>query len=208
MARPGARRVPRIALTGGIAAGKSTVARLFQQLGARLIDTDQISRDLVTPPSAVLDRIAQRFGPDVLNATGGLDRARLRGIVFADTQARTDLEAILHPAIHAEVARLSRELGGPYQLIAVPLLVETGTHRDYDRVLLVDCRDETRRRRLMLRDGIDAAAADRMIAAQATAAERRAIADDVIDNEHEGDMRALAEQVERLHRLYLSLPGH
>ena len=196
-------RVPRIALTGGIASGKTTVARLFAALGAKLIDTDQIARDVVTPPSPVLDRIVARFGPGVLLADGLLDRSRLRGIVFGDPQARRDLEAITHPAIHDEVERLCRMSGGPYQLVAIPLLVETGTADDYDRVLLVDASPEIRRRRLMLRDGVDAASAGRMIAAQATQQERRAAAHDVIENE--GDMNGLAAQVQRLHGRYRAL---
>lgn len=194
---------PRIALTGGIASGKSTVAKLFTALGARLIDTDQIARDIVAPPSTVLERIAARFGPEVITTAGTLDRAHLRGIVFADPGARRDLEAITHPAILAEVARQSATLGGPYQLVAVPLLLETGTERDYDRVLLVDVSPETQRRRLMARDGMDAAAAERMLAAQVSREARRAAADDIIDNE--GDLAALVPQVEALHRHYLSL---
>ncbi len=198
-----AARVPRIALTGGIASGKSTVARLFAALGAKLIDTDQIARDVVAPPSAVLDRIAVRFGPGILLADGSLDRAQLRGLVFADPVARTDLEAITHPAIHAEVGKLARQLGGPYQLIAIPLLLETNTQHQYDRVLLVDASPETQQRRLQVRDGIDAVAAERMLAAQSTRAARRAIAHDIIDNE--GDIGRLAAQVEALHRRYLAL---
>jgi dephospho-CoA kinase len=197
------KKVPRIALTGGIASGKTTVARLFAALGAKLIDTDQIARDVVAPPSAVLDRIAARFGPGILLANGSLDRAQLRRQVFADPAARTDLEAITHPAIHAEVARLARQLGGPYQLVAIPLLVETNTQDQYDRVLLVDASAETQKRRLQMRDGIDAAAAERMLAAQSTRAARRAAADDIIDNE--GDVGRLAAQVEALHRQYLAL---
>ena len=198
-----AARVPRIALTGGIASGKSTVAKLFTALGAQLIDTDQIARDVVAPPSAVLDRIVARFGPEILLADGSLDRARLRQLVFADPAARSDLEGIMHPAIHAEVARLALRPTGPYQLIAIPLLVETGTQAQYDRVLLVDASLETQQRRLMLRDGIDAAAASARIAAQATRAARSAIAHDVIDND--GDAGHLAAQVEALHRRYQSL---
>jgi dephospho-CoA kinase len=196
-------RVPRIALTGGIASGKTSVARLFVALGARLIDTDQIARDIVAPPSSVLGQIAARFGPDVLTPGGTLDRARLRKIVFTDAAARKDLEALTHPAIHAEVARQSAALGGPYQLVAVPLLVETGTQHDYDRVLLVDVTPEAQLKRLMLRDGIDAVAARRMVAAQADPEARRVIADDVIGND--GDITQLAAQVEALHRQYLAL---
>lgn len=194
---------PRIALTGGIASGKSTVAKLFAALGAKLIDTDQIARDIVTPPSTVLERIAARFGPEILTPNGTLDRARLRRIVFADPAARRDLEALTHPAILAEVDRQSAALGGPYQLVAIPLLLETGSARDFDRVLLVDVSPETQRRRLMARDGLDSAAAERMLAAQATREARRAVAHDIIDNE--GDAAALAPQVEALHRQYLSL---
>ncbi len=193
----------RIALTGGIASGKSTVAQLFVALGAKLIDTDQIARDIVVPPSAVLDRIAARFGVDMLLADGSLDRAKLRGLVFADAAARRDLEAITHPAIHEEVAKRMRASGGPYQLVAVPLLVETGTASRYDRVLLVDALPETRLRRLMLRDGVDAAAATALLAAQATRDARRAIAHDIIDND--GDVASLATQVEALHHRYLAL---
>jgi dephospho-CoA kinase len=200
-----AARVPRIALTGGIASGKSTVAKLFMALGARLIDTDRIARDVVVPPSAVLDRVVARFGPELLHADGTLDRALLRRMVFAEPDARRDLEAIMHPAIHAEVVRLARDCGGPYQLVAVPLLVETGTQGQYDRVLLVDASPETQRRRLMLRDGVDQEAASHMLAAQATRETRRAVADDIIDND--GDIGRLAPQVERLHRRYLALPS-
>ena len=196
--------VPRIALTGGVATGKSTVARLFAALGAQLIDTDQIARDIVAPPATVLDRIVARFGIDILLANGSLDRTKLRRLVFADPAARRDLEAITHPAIHAEVERLAQRLGGPYQLIAIPLLVETGTQGRYDRVLLVDTSPETQQRRLMLRDGVDAAGAALLLAAQASRDMRRAVAHDIIDNE--GDVGRLAQQVENLHRQYLQLP--
>jgi dephospho-CoA kinase len=195
--------VPRIALTGGIASGKSTVAQLFVALGAKLVDTDQISRAIVTPPSPVLDQIVARFGPEMLTPAGTLDRARLRAIIFADANARTDLEAITHPAIRAAVAARCAQVGGPYQLIAVPLLVETETWREYDRVLVVETHPQLQLLRLMQRDHIDENAARRMIAAQATPAQRSAIADDIIANN--GDVAALAAQVEPLHLRYISL---
>lgn len=201
--RGGPQKVPRIALTGGIASGKSTVARLFAALGARLIDTDQVAREVVAPPSAALDRIVARFGVGVLQPEGTLDRTALRRIVFSDPAARRDLESIMHPAIAAEVARLSAAAGGPYQLIAIPLLVETGTAGDYDRVLLVDAQPATQRARLMLRDGTTPTVAERMLDAQASREARRAVAHDIIDND--GDVAQLAPQVEALHRHYLAL---
>ncbi|MEO6186015.1 MAG: dephospho-CoA kinase [Steroidobacteraceae bacterium] len=195
--------VPRIALTGGVASGKSTVAKLFATLGAKLIDTDQIARDIVAPPSAVLDRIVARFGRDALTPQGTLDRARLRNLVFADSGARADLESITHPAIRAEVARRCAALDGPYQLIAVPLLVETGTQRNYDRVLVVDTDPQLQLLRLLQRDGSNETTARNMLSAQASRADRLAIADDIIDNT--GDIAAIASQVEALHRRYLTL---
>jgi dephospho-CoA kinase len=195
--------VPRIALTGGVASGKSTVATLFAALGAKLIDTDQIARDIVAPPAPVLDRIVARFGPELLTPQGTLDRARLRSIVFADAAARADLEAITHPAIRAEAARRSAAEGGPYQLIAVPLLVETGTQRDYDRVLVVDTDPELQLRRLLQRDGIDEITARNMLSAQASREQRLGLADDIIDNN--GTIATLAAQVETLHRRYLAM---
>lgn len=201
--RGGPQKVARIALTGGVASGKSTVARLFAALGAQLIDTDQVARDVVVPPSPALERIVARFGSDVLQPDGTLDRAALRRRVFSDEAARRDLEAIMHPAIAAEVTRRSAAAGGPYQLIAIPLLVETGTAGDYDRVLLVDAQTDTQHARLMLRDGMTPAAAAQMLAAQASREARRAVAHDIIDND--GDVAQLAPQVEALHRRYLAL---
>jgi dephospho-CoA kinase len=186
-------------LTGGVASGKSTVAQLFVALGAKLIDTDQI----VAPGSPALAAITHRFGPDVLTDAGTLNRGMVRDLVFRDGTARADLEAITHPRIRVEVARLSEQLGGPYQLLAIPLLVETGSADNYDRILVVDCEPQAQLRRLMLRDGLDAAAAGRMVAAQVSRAERLARADDVIENN--GDIARLAMQVEVLHRRYLQL---
>jgi len=197
-------RIPRIALTGGIASGKSTVARLFTTLGAKLIDTDQVARDIVAPGSPALARITARFGTGVLGPDGQLDRAQLRRIVFSDATARADLEAITHPAIRAETHRLCAAAGGPYQLVAIPLLVETGTAGDYDRVLLVDASEDTQLARLVLRDGMGHIDARRMLGAQATRAARRAVAHDIIDND--GDLAQLTPQVDALHQRYLALP--
>ena len=195
--------VPRIALTGGVASGKSTVARLFQALGARLIDTDQVSREVVEAGSPALAQLVERFGPQILQGDGALDRARLRDIVFSDPAARAQLEAITHPAIRGRVAQLSAQPGDPYQIIAVPLLVETGTQRNYDRVLVVDCSPELQLQRLMVRDGLSPEQARRILEAQASRAARLAAADDVLVNE--SDAAALAPQVQALHLRYLQL---
>lgn len=201
-----ARRGPpplRVGLTGGIASGKSTVAALFAQLGVPIIDTDQISRDLVMPGSPLLGAITDRFGQGILDEAGQLDRRRLRGLVFADPQARADLEALLHPAIHAETERRSAQAGGAYQLIAVPLLTEKGLAQRYDRVLVVDCDPAIQRARLKVRDGSGEAEAAAILAAQASRESRLAVADDVIRND--GDLVHLASQVAALHGRYLLL---
>jgi dephospho-CoA kinase len=194
----------RIALTGGIASGKSTVAELFTSLGARLVDTDQVAREVVVPGSPVLRRIVDRFGAEVLAPDATLDRAALRQLVFNDDAARADLESIMHPAIRARVAQLSATLDGPYLLVAVPLLVETRTQKDYDRVLVVDCDPDVQLRRVVTR-GLEVDEARKMIRAQASREARLAIADDVIVNN--SDIRTLAAQVQSLHERYLASAG-
>jgi dephospho-CoA kinase len=194
---------PRIALTGGVASGKSTVARLFQALGAKLIDTDQVAREVVAPGTPALALLVDRFGPGILLEDRSLDRARLRDIVFADPVARAGLESITHPAIRDRVAEISARLGGPYQIIAVPLLVETGTQRNYDRVLVVDCDPELQLRRLMLRDGLDSGQARRILEAQASREARLVAADDILSND--SDAAELAPKVQALHHRYLQL---
>jgi dephospho-CoA kinase len=163
-----------------VASGKSTVAALFAALGVPVIDTDQIAREVVAPGSALLERVLARFGEDLRRPDGSLDRRALRGIILADPVARADLEALLHPAIRARVAEVSVRAGGDYQLVVVPLLVETGTAGQYDRVLVVDCATTLQRLRLMARDQVDAAQADALLAAQASREQRLTAADDII----------------------------
>ena len=191
----------RIGLPGGIASGKSTVAKMFAELGVPVVDTDVIAREVVEPGTPALEEIREAFGPEVITANGTLNRAAMRRIVFADDQARRMLEAIVHPRIRAEVFDQAASLGGDYQLIVVPLLVESPLRSFVDRVLVVDCGEDTQIERLLGRDGGSKDQARRIVAAQASRDERLALADDVIRNE--GDMDETRHQVWDLHETYL-----
>ena len=193
----------KIGLTGGVASGKSTVARLFENLGAPLIDTDIVAREVVEPGQEGLAAIRDEFGTDVLTEDGRLDRRKLRSIVFADDAKRRRLEALLHPLIRARVMAQLGRVDAPYVIIAVPLLVETDFGKLVDRVLVVDVPVETQLERLMERDGSTRTEAEAMVAAQTTRDARLARADDVIDNS--GALAFTQAQVEALHRRYLQL---
>jgi dephospho-CoA kinase len=195
----------RVGLTGGIASGKSTVSQLFAALGVPIIDSDEIAREVVAPGTPGLAAIHARFGAGVLQTDGSLDRAALRRIVFADAAARQALEAITHPAIRAAMDRRSRELGGPYQILAIPLLAEGGGRGRVDRVLVIDCPEELQVLRVMARDRTSAPQAHAVLAAQASRTQRLALADDVIVND--GDVAALRDQVAALHIDYLQRAG-
>lgn len=177
----------RIGLTGGIASGKSTVANLFAELGIPVIDTDVIAREVVQPGEPALDEIRQRFGDRIIDGAGNLDRTRLRQKIFSSDDARRDLESILHPRIGAEVVRQAGSAGGPYQLIVVPLLTASPLLHFVDRVLVVDCDEQTQLQRLLARDTETVEQAQRMLAAQASRQERLAIADDIIRNDQSLD---------------------
>jgi dephospho-CoA kinase len=193
----------RIGLTGGIASGKSMIADMFAARGAPVIDTDVISRQVVQPGGPALSEIEREFGSDVLTANGELDRRRMRDLVFEDDGKRSALEAIVHPRIREEAVRQSRSAGGAYQVIVVPLLVESPMRHWVDRILVVDCTEETQLERLLERDNGTKEQARRIIAAQAARDDRLAIADDVIDND--GTKAEAERQVENLHRRYLDL---
>ena len=194
---------PRIGLTGGIASGKSTVASLFAEFGATVIDTDIIAREVVAPGQPALDDIAAAFGAEVLQPDGSLDRAALRARVFASPEERKRLEAITHPRIRAETLRQADAAGGAYQLIVVPLLVESPLRGSVDRILVVDCPEETQIERLMARDADSEAQARRILDAQSSRDERLAIADDVITND--GSLEETRRQVAALHEIYRAL---
>ncbi len=191
----------RIGLTGGIASGKSTVADMFADLGVPVIDTDLIARQVVGAGQPALAEIREAFGPGVIAADGTLDRAAMREIVFGDDDARRRLEAILHPRIRQQTVQQADAADGAYQVIVVPLLVESSLRAFVDRVLVVDCDENTQVARLLARDGESEERARRILAAQSTRDQRLAIADDVISNE--GNLDDTRKQVEALHRSYL-----
>jgi dephospho-CoA kinase len=193
----------RIGLTGGIASGKSTVAELFAARGATVLDTDVIAREVTEPGRPALGALVNAQGGGILDDEGRLDRAELRRRLFKDETTRRDVEAILHPAILAELERQAREAKGPYLLCVIPLLVENGLERIVNRVLVVDCAEEEQVRRLMARDGEDRESAFRMLATQASREERLASAHDVIDNG--GPAAGLPAQVAALDRKYRDL---
>lgn len=193
----------RIGLTGGIASGKSTVARLFARHGAPIVDTDEIARELVVPGNPALDQIVARFGAQALRSDGTLDRDWLRARVVADPGERRALEAILHPRIREEVRRRLNGLSAPYAIVVVPLLLETDFRHEIDRVLVVDATEQQQIERALARGGMSEAQARELMGAQVARGERLAAADDVIDNS--GDPASLEPAVERLHRKYLAV---
>ena len=196
-------RALRVGLTGGIASGKSLVANMFAKLGAELLDADQVAREVVAPGERVLAAIRAEFGPQVMNARGELDRAALRKVVFADSDKRRTLDALLHPLIRARLLARLDQVSRPYAIVAVPLLVETDFAALVDRVVVVDCPESMQLERLMRRDGIPRTEAIAMIAAQVDRATRLRAANDVIDNS--GDVEATRRQVALLHDRYLEL---
>jgi dephospho-CoA kinase len=174
----------RIGLTGGIGSGKSTVARVLVERGAALIDTDAIARSLAAPGGGAIEAIRARFGPTAIDSAGGLDRARMRELVFADAEAKVQLEAILHPMIGIESNRQALAAAGRTTVFDVPLLVESTHWRTrVDRVLVVDCPHDTQVKRVMTRSGWSRDAVLAVIAQQASRERRRTCADAVIYNE-------------------------
>ncbi|MCD7097509.1 dephospho-CoA kinase [Stenotrophomonas sp. MMGLT7] len=192
-----------IGLTGGVASGKSEVSRRFEALGIGVADADLAARRVVEPGPA-LERIAEVFGPRVLQADGTLERRALREIVFADDEARRQLEAITHPAIRALLREACAAAGSPYAIAAIPLLAEAGGRQVYpwiDRVLVVDAPEAAQHARLVLRDGISAELAERMIAAQAQRSTRLALADDVVVNDgHPSHLDAAVAELDARYR--------
>ena len=193
----------RIGLTGGIASGKSAVARRFAELGAPVIDADEIARAIVEPGEAAHGEVVRRFGSAILAANGELDRRALRNLIFNDADARRDLETILHPRIQAQMRRRAAALRGPYLVMVIPLLVEGGSREGVDRILVVDADEDVRIGRLVERDGGTALQARAILDAQASRTARLQLADDVLRND--GSLQELRAAVDDLHRRYLDL---
>jgi len=194
----------RIGLTGGIASGKSTVTDRFAELGVPVIDADVAARAVVEPGKPGLARVVERFGPQVLNANGRLNRKALRTLIFNDSASRQALDAILHPLIRADMEQQAAGAKGPYVVMAIPLLIEGGNARErVDRVLVVDADEALQIQRVQARDGSSAEDARAILASQATRAVRLAAADDVLLNS--GTVADLRQAVDRLHEKYLQL---
>lgn len=192
-----------IGLTGGVGSGKSSVAARFAEHGVPIIDTDEIAHQLVAPGQPALGEIAERFGTEMLDAAGALDRTALREQVFADPAQRKALEAILHPRIRAESLRRIAALRTPYCVWVIPLLLETAAQADVDRVLVVDCPEWLQVQRVQARDRLAAETVARIMTAQTTRQERLASADDVILND--GDLSQLLHDVDAQHAAYTAL---
>lgn len=192
-----------VGVTGGVASGKSAVTALFESRGIVVADADLAARAVVAPGQPALAEIEARFGSGMVLANGMLNRVRMRALVFEDPQARRDLEAITHPRIRAILERQCAGAASPYVIAAIPLLAETGVAAAYhwlDRVLVVDAPSALQRARLVARDGVDLALAERMIAAQASRERRLALATDVLVND--GTLGELDSPVTRLDGLF------
>jgi dephospho-CoA kinase len=198
-----------VGVTGGIGSGKSAVADLFAAHNVTVIDTDVIAHALTMVGGVAMPAIRAEFGDGVTSADGSLDRAAMRAMAFADLEARKRLEAILHPMIRRESERriLAGAASSAYAILVVPLLIESGDYRKrVDRIVVVDCAETTQIARVISRNGLARSEIERILAVQATRAERLAAADDVIDND--GAFDDLSLQIERLHLRYLELSRH
>lgn len=192
-----------VALTGGIGSGKSTVANAFARHGVAVVDADVIARQVVEPGTPALAKIAERFGNEILLASGALNRAVLRQRIFSQPDGKIWLNQLLHPLIRQETQRQLAQATSPYALWVLPLLVENGLQDRADRVLVIDVNTETQRARTVARDGISRQQVQDILSAQATREQRLAIADDIIDNS--GIALKIELSVDALHRRYLEL---
>lgn len=193
-----------IGLTGGIGSGKTTVANLFAELGAGLVDTDLIAHQLTQPGGEAIAAIQNEFGANFILASGAMDRTKMRDLVFRDARQKKRLEEILHPLIRAQTEAAAKRLKAPYTIFVVPLLVESGSWKQrVDRVLVIDCSEATQIERVLSRNGLPREQIAAIMQAQASRTQRLQAADDVIRNE--GNLSEIRAQVRRLHDKYLRL---
>jgi dephospho-CoA kinase len=189
-----------VALTGGIASGKTLISDEFARLGVPVIDTDVIAREIVEPGEPALLEIEQVFGAQILDENGGLKRSELRALIFSDPDARKRLESILHPKIRQEVSKAISEVTSAYCVLVIPLLAGRGDYPDVDRVLVVDVLPEVQIERLMVRDNCSREQAELALKSQASREDRLKIADDVLDNSGSAEQAVL--EVTRFHEKY------
>jgi dephospho-CoA kinase len=196
----------KLGLTGGIGSGKTHVANLLASWGASVIDTDLIAHQLTATGGGAIEAIRGAFGSGLIDATGALDRTKMRELVFADARRRVELEGILHPRIAEEVLRQASEATGLYAVFVVPLLIESGRWRDrIDRLCVVDCEEDTQIARVQARSGISLETIRLIMAAQVSRTERLAAADDIITNMATTSLADLEKQVLVLHKAWCNL---
>jgi dephospho-CoA kinase len=192
-----------VGVTGGIGSGKTAATNCFQALGIDIVDADLASRVVVEPGTEALQRIAEHFGPHILQADGALDRAALRRIIFQEPAAKQWLEQLLHPLIGQEIQRQLQSAASPYAILVSPLLIEARQNLFCNRILVVDAPEDTQLQRTVIRDNNDPEQVRRIIASQASRAQRLEQADDILENS--GSLEQLRTAVEQLHERYLQL---
>ena len=195
----------KVGLTGGIASGKTTVANLFSDLGIKIIDADEIAHSITSKQGSAYNKIVKHFGEDVIGNDKELDRKKLRTMIFNNSELKRDLEQIIHPEVYAIINQKINASQEPYQIIVIPLLIETSYQNFVDRVLVIDCSMETQLVRLINRDDETMKNARKIIANQIERNKRLKFADDIIENEKKTSINILQNKVLQLHETYLEL---
>lgn len=193
----------KIALTGGIGSGKTTVTDYFRKLGVPVIDADETSHEVTQAGEPAVQKISDAFGDSVLDCDGNLDRTALRNIVFGDPESRKLLESILHPEIRRRMNETASRTQSPYCLFSIPLLIETDQHTSYDRILVVEASEDRRRSWIQARSDLTQNEITAILSAQVSDEQRRRAADDLLMND--GGIDDLHARIERLHQTYLAL---
>ena len=193
----------RIALTGGIGSGKTTVSNYFRKLGVPVLDADETSHEVTQAGQPAVRKIADVFGDSVLDSNNNLDRATLRNIVFGDPESRKQLESILHPEIRQRMSEGASRTQSPYCIFSIPLLIETSQHTSYDRVLVVEAAEDRRRSWIKARSDLTQNEITAILSAQVSDEQRRRVADDILIND--GRIDDLHTRIDRLHQTYLAL---